>query len=383
MMFGVTALIFAVVAFLPDLYIYLNFLKGVNLVWKILWWAPLAILIGSILWGAMGWGYETPFRLMVLMLTCFVIPKFLFTLISLIGKTAGLLIPHAGMVGNYLGLAVLAISFCCFLYGTVWGWKHLVRTEQTLAFQTLPQGFDGYKIVQITDLHVGTYGTDSTYFRKVVNAVNAENPDLVVFTGDAVNSNPAELDPFMNVFGGLRAKDGVLAILGNHDYCEYGVHVSPAEMKEMLEDVVRREKSFGWDVLRDEHRIIHRGNDSIAIIGVEDYGRPPFPQHGDLKKAMTGLTDNTFQILLSHDPTHWDLQIRPETHIPLTLSGHTHSTQFKVFGWSPASFTYKQWGGLYQDGEHQLYISCGAGGNIPFRFGAWPEIAVLTLKKKI
>ena len=134
-------------------------------------------------------------------------------------------------------------------------------------------------------------------------------------------------------------------------------------------------------MLLDEHRIVKRGSDSIAIVGVENVGKPPFPQRGNLKKARAGLPEGVFEILLSHDPTHWQIEVLPDTDIQLQLSGHTHGGQFELFGWSPATLTYKEWDGHYQEGNQHLFISTGAGGNVPFRFGMWPEVVTITLKK--
>ena len=369
-----------ILVFLPDLYIYLHFIQNCSLVWKILWWIPFIFLSLIGICQMAGWGGSFPFRAFFLLLACVVLPKLIFFLISLMGKGLGLMVPKAFQWMNGVALVVALAAFLAFIYGALWGWKKLELHEQELRFEQLPSSFDGYKIVQISDLHVGTYGQDSAYFKKLVQMVNDQHPDMIVFTGDIVNSNPKELDPFMHVFPRLKAKDGVFAIIGNHDYCEYG-NFSKREQVEMRKEVIARERSFGWDVLLDEHRIVKHGTDSIALVGVENIGKPPFPKRGDLGKARAGLPDGIFEILLSHDPTHWDMEVLPETDIPLQLSGHTHGAQFKVFGWSPATFTYKEWGGHYQEGAQQLFISTGAGGNVPFRFGEWPEVMVLTLKK--
>lgn len=376
----VTVLVIAFVVLFPDFYIYSTFLNQCSLAVRLLWWLPLAFMICLILSQAFGIGYSFPLRAFFLMLTCVVLPKFLFAVVSALGKLLGAFSPTAFTVGNVVAALVAVLSLGCFLYGAVWGWKRISLTDKTIAFEQLPPSFDGYKIVQLSDLHVGTYGTDATYFKKMVDMVNAQQPDLVVFTGDIVNSDPKELDPFMHVFSELRAKDGVLSVIGNHDYCTYAVGTKPADHVRMLQDIIDRETGFGWKVLLNENRIIKRGNDSIAIVGVENVGRPPFPSKGDLKKAQEGLNDGVFKVLLSHDPTHWRRETLPDTEIPLQLSGHTHAMQFKVFGWSPSSLTYTEWGGLYESDGQKLFISTGGGGNVPFRFGAWPEVAVLTLK---
>ena len=211
--------------------------------------------------------------------------------------------------------------------------------------------------------------------------VNDLHPDLIVFTGDLVNSSADELDNFMEILPQLRAKDGVYSILGNHDYCEYHHYDTPDGARSNLREVIRRERGFGWDVLLNEHRFIHRGTDSIAIIGVENEGKPPFPSFADLPKAMKGVSDDVYKILLSHDPSHWRREVLPETDIQLTLSGHTHAMQLMIGNFSPAQWAYREWGGAYQEDKHMLYVSLGIGGTVPFRFGAWPEINVITLKR--
>ena len=366
---------------LPDLYIYLHFIQHYPLIWRILWWLPLICLSVLGICHLAGWGSPFPFRAFFLLLACVALPKLIFFLISLLGKGLGLMAPKAFQLANYLALLVALTAFLAFIYGALWGWKKLGLQRQEFRFEQLPPSFDGYKIVQISDLHVGTFGQDSAYFKKLVQLVNEQNPDMIVFTGDIVNTNPKELDPFMNVFPGLKAKDGIFAIVGNHDYCRYASNPTRKLQDEMFREVIARERSFGWDVLLDEHRIVKRGSDSIAIVGVENVGKPPFPQRGNLKKARAGLPEGVFEILLSHDPTHWQMEVLPDTDIQLQLSGHTHGGQFEFFGWSPATLTYKEWDGHYQEGNQHLFISTGAGGNVPFRFGMWPEVVAITLKK--
>lgn len=340
---------------------------------------PLFLMVSLLVVQGLGWGYSFPLRTFFLMITCVVLPKFFFSVISVVAKVLGLVYAPVFRVGNYVAAALAALVFASCLYGAVYGWKRLEKNEQKLTFQTLPSAFKGYKIVQISDLHLGTYSEEIGHFRNMVQEINAQHPDLVVFTGDIVNSNPQELTPFLDILKELKAKDGVLSVVGNHDYCTYGVGSSSEEKDKMFEEILQNERKMGWRVLLNEHQIIHRGNDSIAIIGVENVGRPPFPTKGDLKRAQQGLRANVFKILLSHDPTHWHRETLPDTDIALQLSGHTHAMQFKIFGWSPSSLTYREWGGLYEENGQKLFISTGAGGNVPFRFGAWPEFVVFSL----
>jgi len=281
----------------------------------------------------------------------------------------------------------LPVSFACtfaalivMIYGCTVGQKKLVVKEQTLYFKNLPTEFDGYRVVQLSDLHIGTYGEDTTFVARVVNEVMAQNPDLIVYTGDLVNSDAAEVDPFIPLLSSLSAPDGVLSIFGNHDYCYYNHHHQIEVIRKEQEALKAKEREMGWQLLLNEHRVIRRDSTCIAVVGVENVGKPPFPHDGDLPKAMAGLADSTFVILLSHDPSHWRMEVLSETDIPLMLSGHTHAMQFRIGSITPVRLKYPEWGGLYEEDGQQLFVSTGVGGGIPFRFGAWPEICVLTLK---
>lgn len=202
----------------------------------------------------------------------------------------------------------------------------------------------------------------------------------VVFTGDLVNLDPEEVTPFMQTLAKLKAQDGVFAILGNHDYCFYRPHSDPHMPARLLARLVEKEDSMGWTLLRNEHRIIRRGRDSIALIGVENDGTPPFPALADLPRATAAISDGLYKVLLSHDPTHWRRSVLPETDIDLTLSGHTHAMQLRLCGFSPSQFMYREWCGLYSEGARYLHVSTGTGSNVPFRLGAWPEVDVIELK---
>ena len=185
----------------------------------------------------------------------------------------------------------------------------------------------------------------------------------------------------MQALSRLRATDGVCSVIGNHDYCEYGPSGSPGGAEFDFEEVKRRQRELGWEVLLNESRTIRRGTDSLVVLGVENIGRPPFPSRGDLRQAMSGVGDGAFTILLSHDPSHWRREVLPETNVRLTLSGHTHAMQFRLGGFSPCSWVFAEWEGLYREGDRMLFVSSGAGGTAPFRLGAWPRIEVLTLRR--
>lgn len=315
------------------------------------------------------------------MFLCIAMPMLLFLIISVIGKCISFGWQPALLVGNCIGLAVGVVMFFSAIYGLTCGWNKLDVRQVELSFDNLPKEFDGYRIIQLSDLHVGSYDTDATYLERLVATVNSEGADLIVFTGDIVNTSPKEIAPFVQTLSKLNAPDGVISVLGNHDYCLYGLEEKPKDPRDGAREVVRSERRMNWDVLLNEHRIIERDSSKIAIVGVENTGKPPFPKIGDLPKAMSGIPDGTFAILLSHDPSHWQMEVLPNTDIPLMLAGHTHAAQLKIGSWSPAQWMYKEWSGLYTQGSQRLYVSEGVGGGVPFRLGATSEIIVFTLHR--
>lgn len=375
--------LFLLLLTLPDLYIWLTYVRGVaGGRWTIAYWAPTALAFVALGCWLGGVWPEGSVRLFFGLLMCIAVPKAVFALFSLVGRGVGLFAPQAGKIGTVVGI-VAAVGVCiASYYGFARGWKRLVIRETTVVSAGLPPAFDGYRIVHLSDLHVGTYGKDTTYLSRLVDRVDGLHPDLIVFTGDLVNLSSDELDPFLGVLSRLRAPDGVYSVLGNHDYCTYRRLDRPHEAARDHAVLIDHERAMGWNLLLNEHRILHRGRDSFALIGVENDSRPPFPSRGDLPRAMRGLPEGVFKILLSHDPSHWRREVLPASDIQLTLSGHTHAMQLKVGRFSPSRWSYPEWGGLYREGDRQLFVSLGLGGAIPFRFGAWPEIDLLVLQRE-
>lgn len=368
---------------LPDLYISLSLMRGAAWWAHLLLWLPSLIafgMIASFRFGGMG---HVKIELFVGLLLCIALPQLIFVFFSLVGKLIGLAWHPALAVGNGIGIIVAATLSLAMLYGMTFGWKQLTVKQVDLTFDKLPAEFEGYRIAQLSDLHVGSYGNRTAFLEKVVQTVNATHADLIVFTGDIINTSTDEIAPFESVLSQLQAKDGVFSVLGNHDYNLYGMRERPADPREGAVPVVEAERRMGWNILLNEHRTVSHNGAQIAIIGVENTGKPPFPEIGDLKGALKGLSDSTFKILLSHDPSHWRTEVLPKTDIALMLSGHTHAAQVKICNWSPVKWMYKEWSGLYHEGNQQLYISEGIGGTIPFRLGATPEIIVFTLHRKI
>jgi uncharacterized protein len=287
--------------------------------------------------------------------------------------------------------SILVVGFIFFLiiiHGIVIGRYKFRVIKKTICFDDLPPAFDGFKLLQISDIHSGSLSNKKEILNGI-NLINQQSADLIVFTGDLVNSHPNEMDDWTEVFGQIKkAPFGNFAILGNHDYGSHNGHVSKEKLENAHANLSAIHQKIGFELLLNESRIIEKNSQKINLLGVENFGAPPFAQHGNLKKAFENTGPNDFSILLSHDPSHFDLEVKNhEKHIPLTLSGHTHGMQFgfEIFGfkWSPVKYKYKKWAGLYQENNRYLYVNRGFGYiGIPARIGIWPEITVIELRNK-
>jgi predicted MPP superfamily phosphohydrolase len=286
------------------------------------------------------------------------------------------------------GLFVAAIPFASMLYGITMGKYNFKVNKLTLSFKNLPEAFEGFRIVQISDIHSGSFDNREAILDGI-DLINKQQADLILFTGDLVNNDSREIEPFIDDFKNLQASEGVYSILGNHDYGDYKKWNSKKDKLDNMELLYAYHKEMGFKLLNNDNASIYRGGEEIGIYGVENWGKPPFPQKGDLDKALTGKEEVGFKILMSHDPTHWGKKvIEHPTHFDLTLSGHTHGMQFGVeipgFKWSPIKYFYPQWAGLYEKAEQLLYVNRGFGFlGFPGRVGIWPEITVIELSKKI
>lgn len=314
------------------------------------------------------------------------LPKLIFVIFDLIASLPRLWHRRRLRALDIAGVSVGVIVFLAMWWGALINRFNIDVREVEIEIDGLPAGFDGYSLAQISDMHVGTYGTDTSFVADVVERVNGLSPDMIVFTGDIVNRRSDELRPFTATLSRLNAPDGVFSILGNHDYGDYYTWPSETDKQANMDELLSMQRSMGWTMLNNSHRFIRHGNDSIVLIGVENVGDPPFRTYGDLDAAYSELADPNVKILLSHNPAHWDNDIKdsPDKNIALTLAGHTHAMQMCAFGFSPAVFRYPTWGGLYKDNDrHQLYVNIGLGEvGIPARIGATPEITLITLKAK-
>lgn len=277
--------------------------------------------------------------------------------------------------------------FLIMLYGIVIGKEKLTITKIDLKIEQLPESFDNFKIVQFSDLHLGSFWGQRLFLDELVDSCNSQKPDLVVFSGDMVNQFSDEMVLMDTLFKRMKANYGKYAVLGNHDFGDYTIWKSPAEKEKNTNDIIRMMQINDFRYLRNEHVFIHKGNDSVALVGVDNWGLKPFKQYGDLKKAIIGLPINRFSLIISHDPTHWDEQIKKTFSSSLTFSGHTHAFQLGInignLTWSPSSFKYPTWWGMYSEKNNYLYV-CRGIGTIGFmgRIGMFPEMVVITLKRK-
>ena len=290
---------------------------------------------------------------------------------------------------SWLGLGTGASLFGTLVYGFGNKYKYEVRRIK-LVYENLPKGFKGLKIIQVSDIHSGSF-TDKQAVMKGVEKVLKENPDLILFTGDLVNDRAIEMHDYMDVFNRLKAPMGVFSTLGNHDYGDYHYGHNPVgkeaiEKEENLKRVKEIHGELGWKLLLDEHVILERGGEQIALIGVQNISaKPRFHTYGDMAKAYSGTEKYPFKILMSHDPSHWEGEVTPKySDIDLMLAGHTHGMQFGVelpgFKWSPVEYVYKEWAGLYETGKQKLYVNRGFGFiGYPGRVGILPEITVIEL----
>jgi len=316
------------------------------------------------------------------------VPKVVYMLFSTTGLLCSHLFhrkkrarPHKNY-GNLIGLLFVPIIWYILIYGSFVGFQKLDINRQTFISPDLPKAFNGYRIVQFSDAHVGTYtGNRQGLLQQVVDNINAQHPDLIVYTGDIQNAKPQELYQHMDILSKLKAKDGVYSVLGNHDYAKY-VTCSEAEKEANCREIVSLEKQLGWTLLKNSHQIIERGKSRIVIAGMENDGDGKrFPQKGNISKTLKGVDDKDFIIMLEHDPSSWKRKIIPDGRAQLTLSGHTHKMQFSIFGWCPLSLTGMEYNDWYTHDNQSLFVTAGVGGLVPFRFGAPGEIVVIELKK--
>ena len=300
-------------------------------------------------------------------------------------STSNKFIPSRRKSLTWMATGLTSMFFSGMFYGITKGKYKYTINKLSLSFKNLPVEFDGFRIVQISDIHSGSLDNLDEVARGV-NMINDLNPDTVLFTGDLINQHKEEVDPFIDIFNQIKSKDGNFAVLGNHDY--FGLHdLKEEEYPVYMNDFYKRFNDMNFDLINNSNREIKRGDASIKILGVENWGAGDWePKAGDLDKALKNIKHDDFCVLMSHDPSHWEEKVLPhDRHIDLTLSGHTHGYQFGInmpgFKWSPAQYSFKRWMGLYEEKKQKLYINRGFGFlAFPGRVGMWPEITLIELK---
>ncbi len=399
------ALLLSLVSLITDLYIYFDLRNSLS---RHKVWSRLYLAFACAGWIFLAYCLLAPRRdsdsgILFLMWGLYayatvIIPKIIFCIFSWLGNLPRLWRRRPVKLGLSAGLPLGLIAFGAMWWGAAITRRQIDVVNVEISSPRLPAAFDGYRMVQISDLHVGTWGEDTSFVAELVDSVNAQHPDIILFTGDIVNRESTELAPFLNTLARLHAPDGVYSILGNHDYGDYVDWPSAADKRDNLQLLKNWQRQIGWKLLNNQRTQIVHDNDTIQLIGVENWGEPPFHQYGHLIDAyplstdsLQHLNDDRFKILLTHNPEHWRQEVRRISNIDLSLSGHTHAMQFELkFGnwrWSPSAWKYDQWGGLYDyinaKGEKlQIYVNIGAGEvGIPSRIGATPELTVITLRK--
>jgi predicted MPP superfamily phosphohydrolase len=286
---------------------------------------------------------------------------------------------------NYIALGMAALPFASFIYGMVKGAFDYKVHKVKVVLPNLPAAFNGLKIVQISDIHSGSF-VSTTHIEEAIKIVLQQNADIIFFTGDLVNNVATETEPFIEILSRVKAPMGVFSTLGNHDYGDYVSWDSKEAKAKNLDDLKNIHKQLGWKLMMNEHVALKKGDAEIALIGIENWGgNLHFPKYGDMKKAYAGAENYPVKLLLSHDPSHWDMQVRPQyKDIDITFSGHTHGFQFGIeipgFKWSPSQYVYKEWAGLYTEGNQHIYVNRGLGFlGYPGRVGILPEITVMEL----
>ncbi|WP_116789565.1 metallophosphoesterase [Flavobacterium psychrotrophum] len=405
--FPLILIITAIVVVLAEFYTFIAVKEATKTRW--IHWVYLAlsiIIIAYIIYSFTqfdrrnGQTRQSLFTIGLLLIT--VVPKLIIALIMLgediIRFIGGCIRAFAGQSGqpflperrrfvSLTALGIAAIPFLSLLYGMTKGKYNFKVRKTTITFPDLPDAFDGFTLTQISDVHSGSFD-DPEKISYAIDLINEQSSDLILFTGDIVNTHAKEMYPWLETFNRIESAPlGKYAVLGNHDYGEYIEWPTQKDKDDNFEAIKNLYGDIGFKLLLNEHVKLRRGDDEIALVGVENWGHN-FKKAGDLKKADAGLKPEDFKILMSHDPSHWDLEVKDSpTNMNLTLSGHTHGFQFGIeipgfLKWSPVQYVYKQWAGLYEHMGRYIYVNRGFGFHaFPGRVGIWPEITVITLKK--
>ncbi|SEQ53452.1 hypothetical protein SAMN04488097_2393 [Epilithonimonas lactis] len=368
---------------------------------KFIYWIPTVLMYGFLLYSVFTFNRASHeylrFQIVFSTILIFVLPKILVALFLLVEDIFRLFnfgyhyvatenhdYPSRRKFVSLVGLGSAAVIAGLVLDGIVFGkYRHRARVVR-LKLKNLPAAFKGYKIVQISDVHSGSF-QNPKHLQHAIDLINKQDADLILFTGDMVNNYADEFVPFIDLFSQIKSRDGKFAVLGNHDYGDYGDFKTKEEKALNIPQLIEYEKQAGFEMLRNEHRVIEKNGEKLYILGVENWGIAPFPQFGDLDKATQNVPADAAKILMSHDPSHFDAIVKNHPkNVQLTISGHTHGMQFgidlKNFKWSPVKYKYPKWADLYESEGKYLYVNRGFGViGYPGRVGVLPEITVFEL----
>ncbi|WP_126971351.1 metallophosphoesterase [Gynurincola endophyticus] len=359
-----------------------------NLLIHVAYWLVEAAIIGSVFY-VIATGKLKLISGVIKLLVLSFVPKLAGALILLMEDLSRLFrsFPLRNDEVSMLAISVAIVLWLVLLISINRGRHYYKIRRAFLYFEDLPESFNDFTITHLSDIHAGSF-TDVKGVQKGLDLVNAQKSDVILFTGDLVNNEASEMTPWIPAFARLKAPYGKYSVLGNHDYGDYIRWPDIKDKQSNFNRLKQVHQEIGFQLLLDDSKMITKGDDSIAIVGVENWGKGNFHKYGNLKKATDNLSDETFKILMSHDPSHWDAEIIDHNKpVQLTLSGHTHGMQFgfEIFGfrWSPIKYIYKQWAGLYKKAGKYLYVNRGFGFlGLNGRVGIWPEITVITLKRK-
>jgi len=411
----IMTLFFFIIAFLlVDIYVFqaiLSVTNNLSPTWqlsiRIGFWIPTALCIAALFW----WTFADPYNISASMRNWIITGLFatyfskLFAVVFLLVDDVQRLVrwmanafykgPSNALPGEVISrseflsktaLVASAIPFGTMAYGIISG-AHDYRVKRvTVKLPNLPKSFDGIKIGHLSDIHSGSF-FNKTAVKGGVEMMMNEKPDLIFFTGDLVNNEATEVKEYLDVFNKLRAPRGVFSVTGNHDYGDYKSWESPEAKQQNFKDLIEAHSLLGFNLLKNSNQFIEEGSDKLAIIGIENWGAGRFSKYGKLDEAYRGTDEAAVKLLLSHDPSHWDAQVRKEyKDIDVSFAGHTHGFQFGVelgnFKWSPSQYAYKQWAGLYSEDNQHLYVNRGFGYlGYPGRIGMPPELTIMELKR--
>ena len=379
-------ILLVLVLLLPQLYFDRRKLRRRKMWQRLLRWLPTVAMMVLTVALAMERDFVphemTVMNIYLMLLGLIFAPKAIYVLCSLAGRFVRKIRHSRYNWGNLVGFFLAFFIVFVVLYGSFVGVRRLNVNRLEIALKDLPEAFDGYRIVLFSDAHVASFtGWRQSLLQRDIDSINAQQADAIFFVGDLQNQRPEELYPVQEMLRSLKATDGVFSVLGNHDYSDY-IDDDPAIKIANEREMVSRQRQFGWKLLLNEHLTLEKQGARLVVAGVEnDQTRKQMKKRNDLAKALEGVRDDNCIILLQHDPGAWQQTEWIQPQVSLTLSGHTHGGQVSLFGLRATQLSKNYDYGLYREGEHQLYVTCGIGGLVPFRFGVTPEIAVITLKR--